>query len=236
MPALNDSPTAIFFWWLLPAQWPLRSQHACPARPSLPPLHPLRIRFAPATGARAAAGGLVRLPHRIPPPPFTPASYPQLERARRLAAQYAAEALQSRPRLRLHLELDAPKVAGEMGARRCKRKGAGHVAWVGQRLYRCKSSTRAPPTLTRRLPKSHTTTPPPAPGGHPSGGCQRARHPGTRFWSIRHRVRCGLGRCRAPIEVQATHILPAWVGVWPSHCRWYPAHSTCVHLTPDCRH
>ena len=32
----------------------------------------------------------------------------QLERARRLAAQYAAAALQSRPKLRLHLELDAP--------------------------------------------------------------------------------------------------------------------------------
>lgn len=36
---------------------------------------------------------------------------PQLERARRLASQYAAAALQSRPKLRLHLELDAPKVA-----------------------------------------------------------------------------------------------------------------------------
>ncbi|KAI7845241.1 hypothetical protein COHA_001284 [Chlorella ohadii] len=35
----------------------------------------------------------------------------QLERARRLAAQYAAAALQSRPKLKLHLELDAPKVA-----------------------------------------------------------------------------------------------------------------------------
>lgn len=35
---------------------------------------------------------------------------PQLERARRLAAQYAAAALQSRPKLKLHLELDAPKV------------------------------------------------------------------------------------------------------------------------------
>lgn len=35
----------------------------------------------------------------------------QLERARRLAAQYAAAALQSRPKLRLHLVLDAPKVA-----------------------------------------------------------------------------------------------------------------------------
>ena len=35
----------------------------------------------------------------------------QLERARRLAGQYAAAALQSRPKLKLHLELDAPKVA-----------------------------------------------------------------------------------------------------------------------------
>jgi hypothetical protein len=35
----------------------------------------------------------------------------QLERARRLAAQYAAAALQSRPRLRLRMVLDAPKVA-----------------------------------------------------------------------------------------------------------------------------
>ncbi|KAL4447306.1 hypothetical protein ABPG77_007339, partial [Micractinium sp. CCAP 211/92] len=35
----------------------------------------------------------------------------QFDRARRLAAQYAAAALQSRPKLRLHLVLDAPKVA-----------------------------------------------------------------------------------------------------------------------------
>ncbi|KAL4858517.1 Vacuolar protein sorting-associated protein 13C [Chlorella vulgaris] len=35
----------------------------------------------------------------------------QLERARRLASQYAAAALQSRPKLKLHLQLDAPKVA-----------------------------------------------------------------------------------------------------------------------------
>ncbi|KAL4443584.1 hypothetical protein ABPG75_011321 [Micractinium tetrahymenae] len=35
----------------------------------------------------------------------------QLERARRLAAQYAAAALRARPKLRLHLVLDGPKVA-----------------------------------------------------------------------------------------------------------------------------
>ena len=34
----------------------------------------------------------------------------QLERARKLAAQYAAAALQSKPKLRMHLDLQAPKV------------------------------------------------------------------------------------------------------------------------------
>ena len=52
---------------------------------------------------------LLTLPLRAPAH-FPVCLTPQLERARRLAAQYAAAALQSRPKLKLHLELDAPKV------------------------------------------------------------------------------------------------------------------------------
>ena len=48
---------------------------------------------------------------RTPLPSIPRSPLPQLERARRLAAQYAAAALQSRPKLKLHLVLDAPKVA-----------------------------------------------------------------------------------------------------------------------------
>lgn len=55
------------------------------------------------------APGSAILTHQVCTLP--PALALQLERARRLAAQYAAAALQSRPKLRLHLALDAPKVA-----------------------------------------------------------------------------------------------------------------------------
>lgn len=58
---------------------------------------------------RMSAAALSALSQPLPLFIRNPAS-PQLERARRLAAQYAAAALQSRPKLKLHLELDAPKV------------------------------------------------------------------------------------------------------------------------------
>lgn len=57
-----------------------------------------------------AVGQFCQLDHPGACLPVSP-SLPQLERARRLAAQYTAAALQSRPRLKLHMVLDAPKVA-----------------------------------------------------------------------------------------------------------------------------
>ena len=49
----------------------------------------------------------------------------KLERARRLAAEYASAALRSRPKLRMSLRLDAPKVAVPVGEGKGESWGGG---------------------------------------------------------------------------------------------------------------
>lgn len=56
--------------------------------------------------------GFFKTPQQLDLSSLSAQATTQLERARRLAAQYAASALQSRPKLKLHLVLDAPKVGG----------------------------------------------------------------------------------------------------------------------------
>ena len=96
----------------------------------------------------------------------------QLERARKLAAQYAAAALQSRPKLIMHLDLDAPKV-------RVVRPGLlrSCVCWCRGR-QRCRSA----PMLLAPTPCCV--------GGGACEGRARARHPGSGLWPLHHRVWC----------------------------------------------